>query len=159
MIYSFDADIFIASWRTYYRPSSFPGLWDCVARLIDTGRLKCAEPVYDEIQRGDDELSRWIKSRQDQVVYPWDVKIQRAILRIQGHPNPWYRQLVNPNGESGADPWVIALALVSGATVVTFEKKVWSNAKSPKIPNVCEEFGVDCVSFFEVIAREQWEFS
>ena len=152
--YSFDSDSFISSWRVYYSTESFPDVWECLDRLMRLGRLRCAEPVYGEIEKGGDELCNWIKARKDLVVYPWDQPIQRAVKDIQRQ----YTNLVNPNGGSGADPWVIALAKIMNGCVVTFEKKVGPGAKYVKIPNVCEGCGVSYTNVFGVIAREKWVF-
>lgn len=153
-IYSFDANSLITPWRVYYPIISFPALWGCFDELISMGRLKCAEPVFDEVKKGGDELSEWIEKRKDKVVYTWDEPIQVAVVNIQRQ----FASLVDPNGPSGADPWVIALAKVVGGHVVTFEKKAGPGAKRVKIPNVCESLGISCLSVFDVIAREKWVF-
>ena len=47
----------------------------------------------------------------------------------------------------GADPWLIAHALEGGGVVVTHE--LFSNGYDPKIPNVCEHFGVRYVAAYK----------
>ncbi len=51
----------------------------------------------------------------------------------------------------GADPWVIAHAKTSGATVVTGEVVVSDNSTHVKIPNVCNNFSVDYIDPFTMM--------
>lgn len=153
-LYSFDADSFISSWRVYYAIQNFPDVWECFDQLMRLGRLRCSEPVYDEIKKGGDDLYDWIKTRKSLVIYPWDQPIQRAVRDIQRQ----YTNLVNPNGGSGADPFVIGLAKIVNGCVVTFEKPVGPGAKFVKIPNVCDGCNVPYTNVFGVISREKWVF-
>jgi hypothetical protein len=57
-----------------------------------------------------------------------------------------------------ADPFVIALARMRGATVVTGEGSD-GTANRPKIPFVCEQLGINCVRFLDVVTLEGWTFS
>jgi hypothetical protein len=52
-----------------------------------------------------------------------------------------------------ADPWVIAHALVDKGTVVTHENRVADNSSVPKIPNVCDHFGIESINTFELLIR------
>lgn len=154
-IYSFDASAFISPWRVYYPRASFPGVWDCFDQLITNRRVRCAEQIMGEIERGGDELWEWVAERRKELIYPTDNAIQEAVRRIlHTYPN-----LVEPTGKSAGDPWVIALAMVIGASVVTFEVPI-TDPRSPKvkIPNVCRGYGIPCINVFEVIRREGWRF-
>lgn len=50
-----------------------------------------------------------------------------------------------------ADPWIIAKASVLGATVVSHESRLESTTKKVKVPNVCDQFGVSCISTFDLL--------
>jgi hypothetical protein len=52
---------------------------------------------------------------------------------------------------SGADPWLIAKAMTTGATVVTHESYHPDAKKKFLIPNVCKHFGVDWINTFEML--------
>lgn len=56
-----------------------------------------------------------------------------------------------------ADPWVVALARLVNATVVTREGVVATEA-NPSIPLVCSAFGVTSVPLRDLIRREGWKF-
>lgn len=56
-----------------------------------------------------------------------------------------------------ADPWVIALALEHGLTIVT-EERPTGNAQRPNIPDVCndEQFTIPCINMLALIKTEKW---
>jgi hypothetical protein len=54
-----------------------------------------------------------------------------------------------------ADPFVIAKAATEGRTVVTMEEFKPNGAK---IPNICQHFGVECISLEQFMEREGWQF-
>jgi len=58
----------------------------------------------------------------------------------------------------GADPWLIAKAMVNGAIVVTLESFNPHNRKKFKIPNVCNHFNVPCLSTFTLLNQLQAKF-
>ena len=63
--------------------------------------------------------------------------------------------------ESKADPWLIAVAKVEGAVIVTDEARVpllqgQHMRKEPRIPNIADQFGVKTMNlrrFFDVNGR------
>ncbi|MBN8830378.1 MAG: DUF4411 family protein, partial [Sphingomonadales bacterium] len=63
------------------------------------------------------------------------------------------RKLVK--GGRNADPFVIAKAATEGRCVVTMEQ---FKDNGTKIPNICDHFGVDCLSLEAFMEREGWEF-
>jgi len=76
------------------------------------------------------------------------IRLVKDILR--NFPN-----LIDVNSEiEEADPFVIALAITDRCTVVTQEGR--KNIHS--IPNVCDHYGVDCVSLFEFFREQKWEY-
>ena len=58
-------------------------------------------------------------------------------------------------GKPVADPFVIARAKISGASVVTQEKNTKDTAR---IPNVCDHFGIDCKNLEDFMREENWTF-
>ncbi len=57
---------------------------------------------------------------------------------------------------SVTDQLVVALAAARGYTVVSEERK--GSIDKPKIPQLCNHFGVDLVSFLDLILLEKWTF-
>jgi hypothetical protein len=58
---------------------------------------------------------------------------------------------------SRADPFVIALALVKKCPVVTGEKSN-GTPNRPKIPIVCDHFGVRYLNLLQLIREKHWKF-
>jgi hypothetical protein len=54
-----------------------------------------------------------------------------------------------------ADPFIIAFAKVNGAFVVTQENLVKNGAR---IPNVCVDFGVDCINLEQFFEKEKIKY-
>lgn len=52
---------------------------------------------------------------------------------------------------SGADPWLIAKAVVTGSTIVTHELAVPANSTKVKIPNICNKFGVSFIDTYDLL--------
>ena len=65
---------------------------------------------------------------------------------------------MNMKGRNRADPFVIALASVRGATVVTGEGSDGTDSR-PKIPYICEVMGLLCTRFLGVVQTEGWRFA
>ena len=70
--------------------------------------------------------------------------------------NQFRHFVTNPKVRNRADPFVIALVKARGFTVVTQERP--GSPDSPKIPTVCDHFGVPYLRFLDIIRREQWRF-
>jgi hypothetical protein len=85
-----------------------------------------------------------------------DGKVTKCLQDIYTR-NPTHKTLVdNLKGRSLADSWVIAHAMSEGATVVTKEEKVTAlNSNKIKIPNVCENMGID----FEFLSKMNIQFT
>ncbi len=58
-------------------------------------------------------------------------------------------------GGNVADPFVVAKAAVMEMPVVTVEKY---RPNAAKVPNICQHFGVPCLSFEEFMQHEGWRF-
>jgi hypothetical protein len=57
-------------------------------------------------------------------------------------------------GGFNADP-VVAKATVSGGSVVTLEQH---SPNAARTPNICEHFGIECISLEEFMEAEGWTF-
>jgi hypothetical protein len=151
--YSFDTSGLMDGWRRYYPPDVFPSLWERIDTLGGTGEVFFADQVRLELQAKDDDLFEWVNGRRN-MCRPLTEDIQRSVEEIL----TLYRDLVDPRATRDfADPFVIAAARVADATVVTGEKPTRAPDR-PKIPNVCEGLGVDCIDILEFIRRQGWTF-
>lgn len=97
----------------------------------------------------DDEVLAWAE-RWPKMFVPLDSAIQlRAAEIINRFPS-----LTDPSRTRGrADPFVIALAQERGLSVVTVET---SKPTKPRIPDVCQQLGIDCIDLVTLFRLEGW---
>ena len=155
MIYCFDMSAFIAARQESFPNDVTPKLWsDYLPGLVAAKRMVPPKDVVLELEKKtgkDDELCQWVKS-QDGLVRALDDALLKEIKRIVNR----YRRLIEQKpGRNRAARIVIALASVTGSTVVT--KEGMSNSlEKPKIPDVCRAEGIKCTGMLDVIRAEKW---
>ena len=164
-IYCIDANVLIQAWQKYYSPDLCPDYWDLLNELGKQGRIFIPEEVKNEIvvpeasDKTEDDLSKWLKRSTIPIHKPTEnvIACWQKILQA----DPTHKLLVgNIKGRSLADPWLIAHAMDTNATVVTKENiESAMNSKRVKIPNVCKNMGVRCIDDFEFIKEIGVKFS
>lgn len=158
-IYCLDANVIIQPWRTYYSPELCPDFWNLLNDLGLNNKIFLPEIVYEEITKTEDNLAKWIKTSSIPIR-----KIDAAVtqhLKDIYNTNPQHKFLVdNTKQRSLADPWVIAHAIKENACVVTKEEKVTAiNTNRIKIPNVCDNMGLNWINDFQMIDELNIKFS
>jgi hypothetical protein len=153
MPYCLDTNAFIDCWTRLYPIDIFPGIWEKLEGLAESGDLICPREVLEELSRKEDGVHRWAKDRQDLMFVELDEAIQDATSAIlAGFP-----LLVKEFAErTQADPFVIAVAQVRGIPVVTQEHS--GRAGRPKIPDVCAALDVQCIDVLQFIRENGWTF-
>jgi hypothetical protein len=149
-IYCIDTSALIAAWYERYKPNRFPKLWEQFDQRITDGRLVSSSLVLRECSKQrSEELHAWLKPREAMFLVP-DEAVQGQVDHIVNT----YTGLVAAGKEKfQADPFVIALAKVSGNTVVTEETGPTSLSK---IPGVCNAMKVEWVNLMQLIDEEDW---
>jgi hypothetical protein len=152
MIYCVDTSSLIAAWQERYPIENFPKFWDRVNDLIKEKRLISPVDVFFETKQRSDELHEWLKARKADVFRELDNAVQTEAANILSR----FPRLVGIKKlNTSADPFVIALALVQGVTVIT-EEKLTGNDQKPHIPDVCVALGVECRNILDMIRSEKW---
>ena len=153
MIYLLDTNTFIEAKNRYYRMTVCPGFWDWFDQDSIRGKVSSIRMVADELQKQDDDLSKWSKSRQNFFSESNNQEIQQVYAEIAHHviKHPHYTELYKSRFLNAADPWLIATAKTLGSIVVTQEVAVPKESKKVKIPNICNEFDVDYCNTFELL--------
>jgi predicted nucleic acid-binding protein len=153
MIFCVDTSAWLDGWVRDYPQDVFPSLWEKLSECVGSGTLRCSEEVYVEIEKKEDGLHDWLKARKD-VIVPIDEEIQRIVLELLArHP----RLVDTHRSRSQADPFVIATAERLQAVVVTGEKPR-GKLDIPKIPDVCQDRGIRCIGFLEMLRELGWKF-
>lgn len=152
-MYLLDANTYIEAKNRYYQMSFCPAYWDWLDQQYQSGSLASVSSVYDELANKGDELSAWVQPRKDQFhpISAEDIQIKMAEVAqyVADLPNK------SPGNIglflSGADPWLVAKASLTGETIVTHEVPVEAHSKKVKIPNICDHFEVDYINTFELL--------
>lgn len=165
MTYCIDTNAFIHSWNFWYAPGTHPTLWKALEDLGHSGRLKMPEQVFDELGEKEDAVYGWCRERKEALV-----------VEATDETEEVYRDLVNryPEmtgglglGSDYADLYVVAVAAVNNATVVSNEDRGFEQhasmrnrkRKNYRITNVCLDEGVQVIRAYDLIKREGWVFS
>lgn len=161
MNYLLDANVLIEAKNRYYSMKICPGFWDWIGRQFNAGALASISFVGDELKKGNDELAEWAKDHPDFFINVSDPNTQVAFGAVASYLNDEAHKMRNGALDdflNGADPWLIAKAMTSGATVVTHE--IYSPALIRKfsIPNVCVQFEVSYMNTFELLDKLEAEF-
>lgn len=160
MLYLLDSNIFIEAKNRYYGMDFCPAFWDFLDRQIELQTIISTKNVFDELSTWDDELSDWIKDREDSGFFlPIDDKeTQEEFIKISNYVVSFgYTSDAVSTFLDVADPWIIAKAKTLEAILICHEKSS-PQAKKIKIPNVCDYFGVKYESTFEMLRNLNAKF-
>ncbi len=159
MKYLLDSNTYIQAKNQYYGMGFCPAYWDWLDNSFATGEVCSIEFIGREMQSGNDDLAAWVKARPAHFL-PHDDEMTQTV----------YTDIVNfvmsQNFDAAprdffltkGDPWLIAKAKVLGASVVTNEATVSPATRKVKIPNVCRQFDVPCISAFDLLNALQPTF-
>ena len=154
-VYVVDTSAFMDWQDRLYPEDVFPSLVDRVDALISSGRLVSVDLVRDEVNAmGSAGLQAWAKARSP--IFDPKANHLAGALTIEGA----YPALKDPRSvHDEADAYVIALAQMKGATVVTAETPAATKRKPRRamyVPDVCAALGIACISNLGMMRREGW---
>jgi Domain of unknown function (DUF4411) len=153
--YSFDTSALIDGRERYYPVESFPALWQQIDELVEQRRLFISEEVWEEAHKRDEPVAEWCDGHgKEALVITTDAAVAQEVQAIL-EQNP--RLVMNMKGRNRADPFVVAVARLRTATVVTGEGSDGTPDR-PKIPYVCGQYEIPCLRFLDVIRAEGWRF-
>ena len=148
MIFLLDTNIFINAHNVHYRINIFPSVWNFFA---ETKEIKSIDKVFDEITKGDDGLVKWGNDNESLFLPTSSKEIQDQYRIISKFVQDEYEKQENINKFlGGADPWLIAYAIIKEATIVTFEKTGGYKSLEIKIPNICKKYGVKYIETYQL---------
>lgn len=150
MIYSIDTSALLDGWRRHYPPDVFASIWVRIDDLISDGELRAIDEVRSELERKDDDVFRWAKSRENFFV-PIDDDTQIQVARIpRAHP----RLVDQRKGRSGADAFVIALALPGRGDHRGTEVE---QSRDPEDSGRCDAMGVRSIGLLDFFRERAWK--
>ena len=152
-MYVIDTSALLDGWVRYYPPDVFPQLWSNLEELVAAGELLAPDEVLSELAQKDDDAHKWAKKNSAMFV-PLDAEVQEATTEILSE----FPRLVGAmKDRNRADPFVIALAKIKQAVVVTAEKSIGTRDR-PRIPIVCEHFDIGHRTLLQLIREKGWTF-
>lgn len=164
--YLLDSDVLITSKNLYYAFDICPGFWKCLLHHHGDGQIFSVDRVRNELLAGrkTEDLVQWVRNEVPKEFFlPADTNevahvYTEIMLWVQRHPN--YFDHAKAKFATGADGWLVAYALVHGATVVTNEQPAPASKKDVKLPDVCDQFEVPRENLFNMLralsARFDW---
>jgi len=156
-----DANTLIEAKNRYYGMSICPAFWDWLLQEHQTLELASITSVKDELSKGNDELATWTANNVGFFQSISDEPTQAAYIHIATHvaeQAPKMKVGALDEFLAGADPWLIAKALSTGASVVTHEVLNLDARRKFIIPNVCKYFGVSYMNTFELLHKLEARF-
>lgn len=151
-----DSNTLIEAKNRYYGMSICPGYWSWLLHQHQALEIASIVPVRDELAKGNDELTKWVKENSTIFEEASDADTQVAFANIVTRIAE--QAAVMKAGAldeflSGADPWLIAKAMTTGAMVVTHEVYNPDIKRKYTIPNVCKLFGIPFMNTFELLNK------
>lgn len=153
-IYALDANVFIEASHRYYAFDIAPAFWEALVENAKKGNIVTIDRVKQEIERGHDSLSLWMKNN---FCHWCDSTNDEDIVNIYGDIMKWVEKQKQFFDKAkydfawGADGWLIAYAKAKRAVVVTHEEYNSDIKKRVPIPNVCKEFKVPYINTFQML--------
>ena len=143
-----DSDVLITAKNSYYAFDFCPGFWEAVLNGYTDHRVGSIDRIRNELLNGTpgDPLVKWVEETVPGDFFysstePEVVRVFESImLWVQQHPQ--YSDPAKAKFASGADGWLVAYAKVHEEMLVTLEQPAPESKNSIKIPDVCNQFGV-----------------
>ncbi|MCX7867540.1 MAG: DUF4411 family protein [Limisphaera sp.] len=157
-MYSVDTSA-LMDWQARFYPTDvFVRLKERMEALIAAGKMRAPAIVREELNAvGPPALITWARG-QSSLFVPLEAQLQSQAATIQAR----YPELVDARSpQESADPWVIALAILNGWTVVSQETSVNEKRRAARnyyIPDVCRDLGVPCINLLGLMRKEGWTF-
>jgi hypothetical protein len=156
-VFILDTSVFIQAARSYYAFDLVPTFWTHLAKLFQKKLLISIDRVKKEIDRGKDELKKWASQFPDLFQKTDDPDVLQSYQRVMqwayAHPQYTSEAKAEFARADNADAWVVAFALAKGGIVVSQETSSSASKTKIKIPDVCEAFGISCITTFDMLRR------
>lgn len=144
MNYLFDTNIFIES-KKNLPMDVWPSFWRKMTELINGGRIFSINKVKEEIDKGSDELTDWIRDNAPKgFFFGQDTEIMTKYSETVGWAktcSTGFTQSAITGYAQVADSYLVATAAAKNMTLVTFEKSNPSRRSRVMIPDACDAIG------------------
>jgi len=162
--YWLDADVLIQAKNTLYSFQIARPFWTFIEQQAKIGTICSSVRIYAEILKHEDkedDLAKWAKQHRHSGLFaPTEKTVQEAFNKIADHVAARYAERPAKVAEflRGGDGWIIAHAQCHRGIVVSNENRVVAASLTPKIPNVCHDFGVGCIGLPAMLTKLRFKF-
>jgi len=139
--------------RHYYE-EIFNSLWQSLDELVNNEKLFSVREVFNELSKQDDKVVDWSKKHKQIFLISNEEELKLVSEILIKHKELIKKKSIL-SGEPDADPFLIAVAKNRNFKLIT-EEKYTPNAH--KIPNVCEEMGIKCITLKDFMIEQGWKF-
>ena len=123
----------------------WPTFWERFREMVNSDEIFTSITVKDEIDKGKDELTEWLKQNAPKSFYlslDADVMAQYTITQNWAKSNSVYTQTALNTFANVADAYLVATAAAKQMTLVTYEGSSPNSKKRVMIPDACNALGV-----------------
>lgn len=132
----------------------WPTFWHKFRQMVNAGDVYSIEKVRDEINRGNDDLTDWVRNNAPKSFFiPVDGSVVEQLANTQtwASQNPVFKQSARNVYAEAADAFLVATAKAKGMTLVTYETSDPNCKTRVKIPDACDALGVRYCDFNTVL--------
>jgi hypothetical protein len=156
MIYVFDTNSLIVT--SHYYPQQFHSFWENFDEAVESGQIISTREVFNELDNNacKPHLLDWINRNKNIFLIP--TPEETSFVQVIFNNSHFMQSVSRSNilkGMPVSDPFVVALAKIKNATVVT-EEVFKPNAS--KIPNICNYHKINCINIEKFMEQEGWQF-
>jgi hypothetical protein len=158
--YLLDTGVFVEGHRRWYNQDIVPGFWDALLHFHGAGRLCSLDRCRDEIKEGD-ALADWVADAPDEMFV---TTADAEVVAKYGEVMAWaaaadFTDAAKAEFASVADGWLVAYGATQDLIVVTHETHEAARQNRVKVPNACEQFGVEWLDTFEMLRQLAVQFN
>lgn len=158
MKYLLDSNVFIQAKDLYYRPDICPGFWEWLEDGVQ-GSFGTIDRVRNELTAGNDYVSKWFKGHKSAswIAATTDTATQKAFQTVTTWVSAGTLTPEKNKFLSGADPWLVAHAVATKASVVTLEMPKNSPNKV-SLADACSHFKVPTLKTWDLLSLLKVKF-
>lgn len=153
MLYLLDANVLIDANEYYYPIDRIPQFWDWLRETADNGNIKIPYEIYTEISPLSGSLSDWINDQGNKDALLLDEDVDAALVQ-NAIEKGYAADLSDDELEKiGRDPFLIAYILADAKKRTLVTKEISKPSKTRgnrKIPDICNSFGANWMTDFEL---------
>jgi hypothetical protein len=123
----------------------WPTFWTKITKMINSGYIFSSVEVKEEINKGNDELTVWLKNNAPQNFF---ISLTPKVIEKYQETQDWarkenrYTEAALKTFADVADAYLVATAAANKMTLVTYEESNPQAKKRVLIPDVCNGLGV-----------------